>query len=432
MGLSYFQLYRAGCAVHHFSALACLACWLTAGALGQNVSDIRIEGLKRTSREFVLRQLASKVGEPDSEAKRRLDVLYLDRLGIFSSIRIDLDNQPEGVILHVILRETLPMAPYVSITATEDNGLAVGPALSIINLWGRAYLANVAVESGGSTSVYLRFSSPLLAHSPWSYSLGFSRALRDNPVFHFAETSATTDATLQYQFRPDLRLFSRITVLSLSADQPGITLSPSGHDIVPTLFTELRYDSRDSWSNPLQGWFIGLGASRNGFSGSPASWWMGQLDMRWYRRISGRHTAAVFSLLSLQTGQPGVTLPVYMTYGIGGTNTVRGWPVGARQGRDQWLNTLEYRYQWVKPRPIRLFGRFNAYWGLHFAVYGDLGTAWTDPADFSRDFIGSIGYGVRLMVPYIGMIRFDRAYGRGLRPVYGLGERADLWRERIR
>jgi outer membrane protein insertion porin family len=412
-----------------------LSCWaglLATGALGQIVSDIRVEGLQHTSREFVLQQLASKAGESDSEAKRRLDFLYLDRLGIFSSIHIEAENQAEGVVLHVILHETLPFAPYVSVTTTEDNGMTAGPAFNFINLWGRAYSANVAVEFGDNTNVYLRFASPLLARSPWSYSAGFARALRDNPEFHFGETSITTDAILQFQFRPDLRLFSHVTVLALSADRPGITLNPSGHDVIPTLFTELRYDSRDSWTNPLQGWFIGLGASRNGFGGGPAGWWMGQLDMRRYQRIAERHTVALFSLLSLQTGRPGVDLPVYMTYGIGGTNTVRGWPVGAREGKNQWLNTLEYRYQLVKPHPIRLFGRFNAYWGLHIAAYGDLGTAWTDQVDFTRDFIGSGGYGVRLMVPYIGMIRFDRAYGRGLRPAYGLGERADLWRERIR
>ena len=93
-----------------------------------------------------------------------------------------------------------------------------------------------------------------------------------------------------------------------------------------------------------------------------------------------------------------------MTYGIGGATTVRGWPTGARQGKKQWLNTLEYRYQWVKPRPIKLFGKFNVYWGLHLAIYGDLGTAWTAPPDFSRNFIGGVGYGIRLIIPYVGMI----------------------------
>jgi len=53
-------------------------------------------------------------------------------------------------------------------------------------------------------------------------------------------------------------------------------------------------------------------------------------------------------------------------------------------------------------------GRFNAYWGLHIAGYGDLGTAWTDEVDFSRDFIGSAGYGVRLIIPYVGVVGASR------------------------
>jgi hypothetical protein len=40
---------------------------------------------------------------------------------------------------------------------------------------------------------------------------------------------------------------------------------------------------------------------------------------------------------------PFVDLPLYMTYGIGGTNAVRGWPIGARDGKHQWLNTMRCR-----------------------------------------------------------------------------------------
>ena len=409
--------------------------WLAvtlAGATGQDIVGIQIEGLQRTSRELVLNQMASKIGAPDSEVNRRLDLLYLDRLGIFSSIRIDPEPVPEGVLLRVTVKETFPIAPYPSVTTTQENGLAVGPGLGAVNLFGRAYHANVAAEFGGSTNFYAQLVSPQLSHTPWSYSLSFSRAQRDNPVFRFKEDSVTAEANLRYQFRPDLLLSSSVALLSLRSEQPGVTLDPSGHDSIPSLSVGLRYDTRDSWSNPIHGWFLEATVFRHALGSSPPGWWTGQLDARRYQRIAGRHTAAAFSLLSLQTGQPGVDLPNYMTYGIGGANTVRGWPVGARQGKHQWLNSLEYRYQWVKPRPIRLFGKFNLYWGLHFAVYGDLGTAWTETPDFSRNFIGSVGYGIRLVIPYVGVIRFDRAYGSGLRPAWGIGERADLWLDRIR
>lgn len=419
---------NAGAAV----SLPWLAAMLALGCAGQAVVDIRVEGLRRTSREFVLNQMASRVGEPDSEAKRRRDILYLDRLGIFSLIRIEPERTPEGVVLRVTLQETFPLAPYASVTATQENGLAAGPALGAINVFGRAYKANAAAEFGGSTNVYARLASPQLTRSPWSFAASFARARRDNPVFDFNETSATAALAVRYQFRPDLLLSTKVEFLSLRSEEDGITLDPAGQDDIYSVSAGLRYDSRNSWSNPVHGWFLEAEAVRHLVRGSPAGWWRGEFDARRYQTIKGRHGAALFSLLSLQSGQPGVHLPVYMTYGIGGANTVRGWPVGARQGKQQWLNTLEYRYQWVRLRSVRLFGRFRVYWGLQLALYGDLGTAWTAQADFSRNFIGGAGYGVRLIIPYVGMIRFDRAIGSGFRPAYGVGERADLWRERIR
>lgn len=413
-------------------SLPWLAAMLALGCAGQRVVEIRVEGLQRTPREFVINQMASRAGEPDSEEKRRLDFLYLDRLGIFSLIRIEAEPAPEGVVLRVRLEETYPVAPYASVTTTQDNGLAAGPALGAINVFGRAYKANAAVEFGGSTNVYARLASPQLTRSPWSFTASYARAQRDNPVFDFTETSTNAGLAVRYQFRPDLLLAMKAEFLSLRSKESGVTLDASGQDLIGSISAGLRYDTRNSWSNPAHGWFLEAGVSRHGVRGGHGGWWRAELDARRYQTIAGRHGAAVFSLFSLQSGQPGVELPIYMTYGIGGANTVRGWPVGARQGKHQWLNTLEYRYQWVRLRPVRLFGRFRVYWGLQFALYGDLGTAWSAASDFSRNFIGGAGYGVRLIIPYAGMIRFDRAIGSGFRPAYGAGERADLWRERIR
>jgi outer membrane protein assembly factor BamA len=419
---------KAGAAV----TLPWLAAMFAFGCAGQQVVDIRVEGVQRTPREFVVNQMASRAGEPDSEAKRRLDFLYLDRLGIFSLIRIEPEPAPGGVVLRVRLEETFPVAPYASVTTTQDNGLAAGPGLGAINVFGRAYKANAAAEFGGSTNVFAKFGSPQLTRSPWSFTASFARAQRDNPVFDFTETSTNGGLAVRYQFRSDLLLSTKIEFLSLGSKESGVTLNPTGEDLTGSIAAGLRYDTRNSWSNPVHGWYLEAEASRHFVRGSPAGWWKGEFDARRYQTIAGRHGAAAFSLLSLQSGQPGVDLPTYMTFGIGGANTVRGWPVGARQGKHQWLNTLEYRYQWVRLRPVRLFGRFRVYWGLQLALYGDLGTAWTAPSDFSRNFIGGAGYGVRLIIPYAGMIRFDRAFGSGLRPAYGAGERADLWGARIR
>ena len=398
---------------------------------GRPITEIRIEGLRRTSRQLVLDQLKSRVGEKYSAAGLQLDRLYLDRLGIFSSIEVSASPQGAGVRLLVAVRETFPFAFYASVTSTQENGLSIGPAIGAVNLLGRAVYANAAVEFGGATNVFLSSRSPRLSRKPWWYEAGISMARRDNTLFSFLENSKEAQVRIGCQWRPNLRIAGRFRLVSLRSDRDGATLDPSGRDNVPSLSLEWRYDTRDLWTNPRSGWYVGTDLVRNWTPGGGRGWWTSQFDARRYLALGGRHGVAGFSFLAVQSGEVGRDLPQWMIYGIGGANSVRGWELGARMGKHQSLNTLEYRYQLVKVRPIRFFG-YSLYWGLHLALYGDLGSAWTEPGDFSRNFIGSGGYGVRLMIPFVGMVRFDRAYGNALRPAYGLGERPDQWRYRVR
>ena len=95
-------------------------------------------------------------------------------------------------------------------------------------------------------------------------------------MFDFGETSVEGAATLQYQFRPDLLLTSSLTFLSLRSDRKGITLDPSGQDLIASLYAALRYDTRNAWSNPVEGWFLEAGFFRHGLGNDPAGWWTGR------------------------------------------------------------------------------------------------------------------------------------------------------------
>ena len=44
-------------------------------------------------------------------------------------------------------------------------------------------------------------------------------------------------------------------------------------------------------------------------------------------------------------------------------------------------------------------------------AFGDIGTAWDDDDQFSKHFIGGGGVGIRVIMPWIQMIRFDLAFG---------------------
>jgi outer membrane protein assembly factor BamA len=397
---------------------------------GRIVREIRIEGLRRTRRETVLRQLSTRPGEPYRAGAAEADKQLLDRLWIFSAIDVAPRVESGGVTLDVRVTEIFPYSVYPSISSTQENGLSLGPAATAFNAFGRAIRAEALTEFGGATNLGFRLRTPIQTQQPWWFEGGFAAASRDNTLFRFPERAQTGDLLAGYHFTDQLRAMARLTVLSLATPQAGITLNASGRDTIPSLAVGFQFDSRNLWTNATSGWFIQFYTARNGLGGA-GDWWTHSGEVWRYQRLSSRNTVAVFSLASLQTGEPGRDLPVYMQYGIGGRNAIRGWRIDARTGKNQWLNTAEYRYELVKVRPTKIFG-FNLYWGLQLAAFGDLGTAWTEGGDFSRHLIGSAGYGVRLVIPYVGMIRFDRAYGDAFRPVWGIGDRVQYWSGRVR
>ena len=124
-------------------------------------------------------------------------------------------------------------------------------------------------------------------------------------------------------------------------------------------------------------------------------------------------------------------MPSYADYAIGGENTVRGWDFAARRGKNQFINTIEYRYAAVPTRSFRVFG-INLYGGLSLAAFSDFGTAWDQADGFSDGFIGGGGIGLRLFVPYVNMIRLDLSVGNGVHGALGINEKAVAQRNRVR
>jgi hypothetical protein len=71
--------------------------------------------------------------------------------------------------------------------------------------------------------------------------------------------------------------------------------------------------------------------------------------------------------LTLQSGTRGLDVPTYADCALGGENTVRGWEFGARRGKNQFINTLEYRYTVLPTRSLKVFG-VDFYGGVAIAA----------------------------------------------------------------
>jgi outer membrane translocation and assembly module TamA len=121
---------------------------------------------------------------------------------------------------------------------------------------------------------------------------------------------------------------------------------------------------------------------------------------------------ALFPIARLRTGTPGVDIAPWQMFYLGGTNSVRGWPLGSRVGKNELITTGEYRYRLLEPRGWKLpFGiRYRG--GVDLAVFMDAGIVWDEADQFEwRNVIAGGGVGIRLLVPFIGVMRFDVAMG---------------------
>ena len=139
--------------------------------------------------------------------------------------------------------------------------------------------------------------------------------------------------------------------------------------------------------------------------------------------------------MTLQSGELGVDLPNYLQFGLGGANSVRGWSLGDERGRNQYIGSVEYTFV---ARPVSAFtiAGLNLYAGLQVVGFGDVGLVWNDRDDFkASSAIGGYGVGLRLLVPFVDVVRLDLAWGepgKGASAYFAVSLKSARQRQRVR
>jgi len=96
-----------------------------AWADGFPILEIRVEGATRVGSDAILRVMESRVGEEFDSAKVRADVKAVYRMGYFSDVKIDAEEEPGGLRLTVLVIEK----PIVSSIVIEGNKEVEDPDL---------------------------------------------------------------------------------------------------------------------------------------------------------------------------------------------------------------------------------------------------------------------------------------------------------------
>ncbi|MGD8320733.1 MAG: BamA/TamA family outer membrane protein [Gemmatimonadota bacterium] len=414
---------------------------------GEIVREIRIVGNKTTDEDVIRESLETRLGRPYSRDDANRDYDRLTQLGVFTSISFDTEPADGGIALTVHVGEVSTYLPTLSFALTQENGMEIGPGFSSPNLLGRAAKASAYVRFGGAKNGGLRFRDTWHPTGKWHrccFEIEFYHRERHNELDDFQELSNEGMVQYLYNLTTGVHVGARVSYLSVSAQEdsagvvPGVTLNPAGKDVIPGLGLVVEYDSRNLISYPTTGWFVQISAMQYGGDlGGYSDYPRVELDMRRYLQLAGpRHALAAYSLLTLTGGTMGKDVPIHQDFHLGGTNSVRGWPLGSRSGKDQWINTVEYWWTLVPESAYKLyFLKWSM--GLQLAAFADVATAWDSREEFNPNWIGGGGLGARLTMSQMGFLRFDMAMGKihpGVRISFHVGgsERAIAQKRRVR
>lgn len=406
---------------------------------GRPVSRIEVNGLGVTKEYVVRRELQTVAGAPLSARGIERDYSRLLNLGIFSKVQVDTLAEGDSVAVSYNLRELSWIIPYPRISYTVENGWSFGLGVASPNLMGRAMTLGVSATAGGSDMADAYFRHPWFADDHYSIELGGSRAVRQDELNDFEQTSTEGFVGLGTYIGEFGRGYLSGRYLEIQADQPGKTLSSTNADEMFIVTSTIGYDNRDRYEDPHRGWQNELLVSWTGGAGDqPANFWTIQFDARRYIPTGRQTKLLVGGLVSLRSGRVGDNIPEYLQYYLGGANTIRGYDLfelgPTLFGKNQSLITAEYQWTFLDMRDVTVLSvplRF----GLQAAAFADWGNAWSLGGDFNRERgRGSLGAGLRVLVPGIDMVRFDVGVAEGGEVLFafGAGLKFDVQKERVR
>ena len=383
---------------------------------GEAVVRVAVTGNKTTREYVVVRELSTSAGEPLDVGTVLADLRRLDNLDVFSSVSVTATPEAGGLVVSYHVRELPYMLPYISYDVTDQDGWSFGPAVKSVNMLGRDIFVAGYAQFGGRTSFLLDANYPWIGGNHVSLDLDMYRIQRQNDLDGFGETAFEFSPRLGTYLGDRGRAAVGFTYRKMESDTDGHTLGSDNVDVMYRIVASLGYDSRDSWGDPHRGWLNEVEITKtDGILPRDSDFYTGHFDVRRFQPWR-RHTLALGSLLTLQPGRLGRSVPEYLDSDLGGSNSIRGYQLEdlgqELHGRNQFLGTVEYRVPLVAPREVELLG-LAADLGLAGALFADTGVAWNHRNQLARGrFRTGAGVGLRLLMPAVDMTRLDLAFGQ--------------------
>lgn len=342
-------------------------------------------------------------------------------------MELHISQQEDINALIIIVTESWYIFPVPLLFINEHDWSKISYGLQIkhYNFRGRNEKVSLGGWLGYNPAFYLNYFNPWIGNKTrLIFGTGISKNKIANKIFDFDEDrwgfNITVGRKLSLNF--DTQISFSYQRVDLPNEYQNYSISGDGTDFVTTITLQLKWDKRDLFEYPRNGYYFTYNFRRTGFQKNQPRFWRFEFDNRIYIPVYRLTSLAARQLFVFNTNN----LPIYDRVFLGYAERIRGYfydvfPDPALYEKytstNISLTSIELRFPIL---PIRYFTLKNGpispslYQDLKFGISGgifmDSGIAWQEKHQFTlSNFYSGYGLGLHLHLPYVFIIRFEYA-----------------------
>ncbi|MDI3279757.1 MAG: BamA/TamA family outer membrane protein [Bacillota bacterium] len=365
------------------------------------VGKIEITGNQKTKDYVIRREIRTRPGEVLDLKKLQADLRRVANLGFFDEVsrKFSETSDPDVTDLTIEVKERKTGTAAAGAGWSSSDGLVGYLEVADENFLGRGQRVNVRWEFGKNKNTWeLGFFEPYLDDRGTFGGFNLYNRRLLNRVDEYGNTynqyEAGGDVTLGRRLDDFTRVSGRLTVEDTRYE--GYVNPDFQYGKTRSLTFSVVNDTRDFILRPTSGGRRSVSAEfAPQFLGSDWIFNKYEVDLsQYYKAGWAGQTVALHLDAGLITGE---SVPPHELFSVGGSDTLRGYPLNYFVGDKKLVLNAEYRF-WIVQN-------------LQGAVFFDLGKAWKRDEPLRLDeMVSNFGLGVRVDTP-VGVIRIDHGFG---------------------
>ena len=394
------------------------------------VHKIEIKGNTHTKDIVITREMNLQVGAVYDDELLDEDLKRIRNLNLFSRVEMVPEFTDEGVDIYIYVAEQWHIFPYPILFLNEKDWdkLSYGAGLLHDNIHGMHNTLMASFWLGYNPGIDIIYSNPWIGGDKHYYynfrvystkikskSFGYER-------FDQGHHGGSFTFGKRWGYRTYLTLSLGYRQVRLPDRYKFLTYSGTGTDHLPSLGLEFKYDKRDLWAYPKEGYYFDCYMTKTSDFGNIDYFRYGA-DVRQYIPLFRGLSLGLRGAADLSTG----SVPSYQKIYLGYTYRIRGQYDTRREGDNRLLANVELRFPIMPVRYLDLgqglydMGSYtkNIPFGISGALFYDAGTVWYRGESWrDSDRLQGFGAGLHFHVPYVQLLRLETAWDRDFNQQY--------------